>query len=77
MIFIKRRITCIILMLCIFSSLVLSSCSFNKTPDAIIILPGIMGSEIFDNSGEKLWLDADSPDGIISILPKLQLLKYT
>ena len=36
-----------------------------------------MGSEIFDNSGEKLWLDADSPDGIISILPKLQLLKYT
>ncbi len=76
-IFIKRRIMCIILTLCIFSSLALSSCSFNKTPDAIIILPGIMGSEIFDSSGEKLWLDTDSPNGIISVLPKLQLLKYT
>lgn len=62
--------------MCIIAAASLSGCAINKIPDAIIILPGIMGSEIFTKDGEKLWINTDSIENIVSVIPSVQRLKY-
>lgn len=64
---------------------VMFACGKSKTPDAIIILPGIMGSELFltedatygskdYKSGTKLWLGTDTVKNILAVPDYIELL---
>ena len=81
-----KRLVALLLLLSLLLP-ALSSCG-PDTPDAILILPGIMGSELFlaDDAtfddvsyekGTKVWLDLDSVSQILSADEHIAMLSYT
>lgn len=79
-----KRLTALLLTIIIVLPL-FCSCSARKTPDAIIILPGIMGSELFleENTvyggkeykaDTKLWLNLDSVKQVFAVPEHIEML---
>lgn len=74
-----------IVFILLLSVILLAGCSQNNNPDAIIILPGIMGIELFLESetgfegktfpaDSKLWLDMDSVKQVIEVPGNIRML---
>lgn len=79
----KRIILCLLAFLLILP--VLGGCGKEEEPDAIIILPGIMGSEMFlaedavyngktYTAGTKLWVDIDSLSGVFAVPEHIEMM---
>lgn len=79
----KRIILCLLAFLLILP--VLGGCGKGEEPDAIIILPGIMGSEMFlaedavfkgktYAAGTKLWVDIDSLSNVFAVPEHIEMM---
>lgn len=79
----KRIFLCILVLLLVLPSLF--GCGKDEDPDAIIILPGIMGSEMFlaedavykgktYAAGTKLWVDLDSLSNVFAVPEHIEMM---
>lgn len=82
----KRIFLCLLALLLVLPSLY--GCGKDETPDAVIILPGIMGSEMFladdtvyegktYTAGTKLWVDLDSVSHIFAVPEYINMMALT